>query len=82
MDSSTSVVIRPQQACEYLRDIGIPMAVPTLCMGLQQRVFPFGDYIRGDDEGHRDVYIIYDKLLREWAMQRSTYAGLELNDVL
>jgi len=70
-----STVIRPQQAVEYLRDIGIPMGMQTLCRGLQQRVFPFGDYIHNPDG--RDVYLIYAQQLTEWAAARSQYAKKE-----
>ncbi len=68
-------VIRPQAAVEYLRDVGIPMGKDTLQLGLQQKVFPFGDAIV--IPGGQTVYIIYPILLARWAADRSPVAKLE-----
>lgn len=38
--------VRPQVAVDYLRDVGFSIGKDTLQLGLQQRVFPFGDYIK------------------------------------
>ena len=48
--------IRPQAAVEYLRDVGFSIGRETLQAGLQQRVFPFGDYIHSPVPGGQDVY--------------------------
>ena len=65
-------IVRPQAAVDYLRDVGIPMAKATLELGLQQRVFPFGDFIKSP--GGENVYIIYPIMLARWAADRSPYA--------
>ena len=41
--------VRPQVAVDYLRDVGFSIGKDTLQLGLQQRVFPFGDYIKAPD---------------------------------
>ena len=49
----------------------------TLQAGLQQRVFPFGDYIKAPAPGGQDVYLIYPALLAKWAAERSPVAKPE-----
>lgn len=69
--------IRPQAAVEYLRDVGFSIGKDTLQAGLQQRVFPFGDYIKAPAPGGQDVYLIYPALLAKWAAERSPVAKPE-----
>ena len=69
--------IRPQAVVEYLRDVGFSIGRETLQAGLQQRVFPFGDYIHSPVPGGQDVYIIYPVLLAKWAAERSPAAKPE-----
>lgn len=69
--------VRPQVAVEYLRDVGFSMSKDTLQAGLQQRVFPFGDYIHAPTPGGQDVYLIYPALLAKWAAERSPVAKPE-----
>lgn len=63
--------VRPQAAVEYLRDVGFSIGKDTLQAGLQQRVFPFGDYVKATKPGGHDVYLIYPVLLAEWAARRN-----------
>ena len=65
--------VRPQVAVEYLRDVGFSIGKDTL----QQRVFPFGDYIKAPASGGQDVYLIYPALLAKWAAERSPVAKPE-----
>ena len=51
-------LVRPQVAVDYLRDVGFSIGKDTLQLGLQQRVFPFGDYIKAPAPGGQDVYLI------------------------
>ena len=41
-------------AVDYLRDVGFSIGKDTLQLGLQQRVFPFGDYIKVPAPGGQD----------------------------
>ena len=51
--------VRPQVAVDYLWDVGFSIGKDTLQAGLQQRDFPFGDYIKAPAPGGQDVYLIY-----------------------
>ena len=51
-------LVRPQVAVDYLRDVGFSIGKDTLQLGLQQRVFPFGDYIKAPAPGGQDVYLL------------------------
>lgn len=58
------------EATEVLRALGVSISVETVRRGLEQKVYPFGDYI-ATKEG-KPVYHIYRKLLDEWILERAT----------
>ena len=76
-EDSMKAFVRPQVAVDYLRDVGFSIGKDTLQLGLQQRVFPFGDYIKAPAPGGQDVYLIYPALLAKWAAERSPVAKPE-----
>ena len=57
-----------QEATERLRAMGMKISPETVRSGLQQKVFPFGDYIA--TPAGNPVYIIYTRLFEEWAARR------------
>lgn len=61
-------VIKPKRACEILAENGMKIPEPTLDMGLQQGVFPFGTAILMSREY---CYFIYEHLLMKWIAERS-----------
>lgn len=77
MNADADTFVRPQAAVDYLRDVGFSIGKDTLQAGLQQRVFPFGDYIKAPAPGGQDVYLIYPALLAKWASERSPVAKPE-----
>lgn len=53
---------------EAMRAAGIKMTPDTLRLGIQQGVFPFGDYIKREKG---PVYHVYKKLFDRWMNERA-----------
>ena len=70
MDEITGVIntITPQEAAEKLRALGMKTSPDFIRMGLEQKVFPFGDAIANGNGGYR--YYIYSRLFHEWISSR------------
>ena len=63
-----SGVLTVAEAATRLRDKGMKVSADTIRLGLQQRVFPFGDCIRTGDDNTRCY--VYEKLLNQWIQTR------------
>lgn len=59
--------LTPEKAAEELRSLGVKISPETIRKGLQQKTYPFGDYV---DRGTSPVYFIYRKLFDEWVKER------------
>lgn len=60
-------VLTAEKAVARLRQAGMKISRETLRMGLEQRVFPFGDCVRTDAS---PVCWIYRVLLENWIAER------------
>lgn len=57
------------EAAEMIREAGIELTAEEIKLGLQQRVYPFGDCIMLDTG--EPIFYIYKKLLLQWITDRS-----------
>lgn len=57
------------EATEKMRACGIRISPETLRRGLEQRVYPFGDFVQTASGG--PVYFIYSKLFHKWIAERA-----------
>lgn len=57
-----------QEAAEQMRLAGIKISPELLRDGLEQRVYPFGVYIKSRHGGN--VYQIYRRLFDQWMEER------------
>lgn len=55
--------LTPQEAAEKLRSLGMKTSPDFIRMGLEQKVFPFGDAVDNGNGGYR--YYIYSRLFDE-----------------
>lgn len=60
--------LTPQEAAEKLRSLGMKTSPDFIRMGLEQKVFPFGDAVDNGNGGYR--YYIYSRLFDEWISSR------------
>ena len=61
-------LISPTEAVSKLKSEGMTaMNLPLLYLGLQQKIFPFGDAVQKKEW----VYLIYDTKLDKWIEERS-----------
>ena len=56
------------EATEKLRTLGLQISPDTVRQGLQQKIFPFGDYIQS--KTGNPIYFVYEKLFLEWIAKR------------
>ena len=56
------------EATEKMRAMGIKISAETLRDGIEQKVYPFGDFVCKRTGGK--VYTIYTKLFDEWVKAR------------
>lgn len=68
-------VLTPEEAKERLRAAGMKISADTIRMGIQQKVFPFGDVILTGK--HNPVYLIYRKPMEAWIAEH-LYTEAEL----
>lgn len=54
------------EALDILRSRGMKISRETLCAGIEQGTFKFGDHVKRDN----DVYYIYVSLLNKWMADR------------
>ena len=55
--------LTPQEAAEKLRSLGMKTSPDFIRMGLEQKVFPFGDAVDNGNGGYRSY--IYSRLFDE-----------------
>lgn len=60
--------ITPQEAAEKLRSLGMKTSPDFIRMGIEQKVFPFGDAVDNGNGGYR--YYVYSRLFDEWISSR------------
>lgn len=58
----------PRETADYLRSLGVKTSPITVRKGIEQHVFPFGDYIEGESG---PIYYVYKKLLNQWIEERA-----------
>lgn len=58
------------ETAEYLRSLGMKISPDVIRSGLQDRRFPFGDFIPNEDG--RGRWYVYKRLLNEWVAERET----------
>lgn len=59
-------VLKVSEACEKLEEYGFSITPQKMRLGLQQRIYPFGDAIKSTEW----VYDIYEHLLDKWIAER------------
>lgn len=62
--------ITPQEAAMRMRRAGLHISPSSIRQGIEQRVYPFGDYVLTANGGKR--YWIYESLFQRWLEERST----------
>lgn len=67
-DTTMIETLTVEETVELLRDLGMRISAPTLRLGIQQGVFPWGTYIQGE---RGPVYHIYRVMLEDWIAERS-----------
>lgn len=68
--------IKPEEAVERLRDMGMTISVPTLKQGIKDGVFPFGAAVQNKDCRYYVFTVLFDK----WIKERSSLVEDELSD--
>lgn len=58
-----------EEATERLRAMGMQISPTLLRLGLQQKIYPFGDYIATDKSCR---CFIYKKLFDQWVAERAS----------
>ncbi len=58
-----------EEATEKLRAMGVPISPTVLRLGLQQKIYPFGDYIATDKSCR---CYIYTRLFEQWVAERAS----------
>lgn len=69
MNETTMIeTITVEETTQLLRKLGMKISNTTIYRGIQQRVFPWGDYIQGEKG---PIYFVYRVMLDDWIADRT-----------